>query len=42
MLLAMDEVNRGGGVLGRPLALAVQDVQNEPVAGVAALRSLVQ
>jgi Periplasmic binding protein len=42
MLLAMDEVNRGGGVLGRPLALAVQDVQNEPVAGVAALRKLVR
>ena len=42
MLLAMDEVNRGGGVLGRPLALAVQDVQNEPAAGVAALRKLVQ
>jgi len=42
MLLAMDGVNREGGVLGRPLALATQDVQNDPPAGVAALRKLVQ
>ena len=42
MLLAMDEVNREGGVLGRPLALATQDVQNEPAAGVVTLRKLVQ
>ena len=42
MLLAIDEVNRAGGVLGRSLALATQDVQNEPTAGVVALRKLVQ
>ncbi len=42
MLLAMDEVNREGGALGRPLALATQDVQNEPAAGVVTLRKLVQ
>lgn len=42
MLLAMDEVNRTGGVLGRSLALVTQDVQNEPAAGVIALRKLVQ
>jgi branched-chain amino acid transport system substrate-binding protein len=42
MLLAMDEVNRAGGVLGRSLTLATQDVQNEPAAGVVALRKLVQ
>lgn len=42
MLLAIDEVNRQGGVLGRPLALIVRDVHNDPPAGVAALRELVQ
>ena len=42
MLLAMDEVNQDGGVLGRPLQLAVRDVQNDPQDGVAALRSLVE
>jgi branched-chain amino acid transport system substrate-binding protein len=42
MLLAVDEVNREGGVLGRPLALAARDVQNDPTAGVAALRELVE
>jgi branched-chain amino acid transport system substrate-binding protein len=42
MLLAIDEVNRGGGVLGQPLALAVDDVENDPSAGVAALRELAQ
>jgi branched-chain amino acid transport system substrate-binding protein len=42
MLLAIDEVNREGGVLGRALALAVQDVPNDPAAGLAALRKLVQ
>ena len=40
MLLAMDEVNRAGGVLGRPLALVTRDVQNDPPAGVAALQEL--
>ncbi len=42
MLLAMDEVNRAGGVLGRPLALVARDVQNDPPTGDAALRDLVQ
>ncbi|MGH8057388.1 MAG: ABC transporter substrate-binding protein [Candidatus Entotheonellia bacterium] len=42
MLLAMDAVNRDGGLLGRSLALVTQDVQNDPAAGVAALRKLVQ
>jgi branched-chain amino acid transport system substrate-binding protein len=42
MLLAMDEVNHAGGVLGRQLSLVVRDVQNDPPAGVAALRELVQ
>jgi len=42
MLLAIDEVNREGGVLGRPLAIAVEDIENDPVAGVAALQELVQ
>jgi branched-chain amino acid transport system substrate-binding protein len=42
MLLAIDEVNRDGGVLGRPLALAMEDVENDPLAGVAALQALVQ
>jgi branched-chain amino acid transport system substrate-binding protein len=41
MLLAIAEVNQDGGVLGRPLALAVRDVPNDPPAGVAALRELV-
>ncbi len=42
MLLAIDEVNREGGVLGRPLALVVDDVENDPLAGVAVLQALVQ
>lgn len=42
MLLAMDEINRAGGVLGRPLALVVRDVSNDPSAGVEALRELAQ
>ena len=36
MLLAIEEVNRAGGVLGRQLALAVRDVPNDPAAGVVA------
>jgi branched-chain amino acid transport system substrate-binding protein len=42
MLLAADEVNGGGGVLGRPLSVVVRDVPNDPRAGVAALRELVE
>jgi branched-chain amino acid transport system substrate-binding protein len=37
-----DEVNRGGGVLGRPLALVVDDIENDLLAGVAVLQELVQ
>jgi branched-chain amino acid transport system substrate-binding protein len=42
MLLAIDEVARQGGVLGRPLTLVARDVQNDPAAGVVALRELAQ
>jgi len=42
MLLAVEEINREGGVLGRPLALVARDVQNDPPAGVAALQELVE
>jgi branched-chain amino acid transport system substrate-binding protein len=42
MLLAIDEVNAAGGVLGRPLELITRDVQNDPRAGVDALRELVE
>jgi branched-chain amino acid transport system substrate-binding protein len=42
MLLAIDEVNQAGGVLGRPLVLVARDVPNDPAAGVAALRDLVE
>jgi branched-chain amino acid transport system substrate-binding protein len=41
MLLAIDEINRSGGVLGRPLELLARDVQNDPRAGVEALRELI-
>jgi branched-chain amino acid transport system substrate-binding protein len=41
MLLAINEVNARGGVLGRPLALVTRDVPNDSQAGVAALRELV-
>ncbi|MBI3325342.1 MAG: ABC transporter substrate-binding protein [Nitrospinae bacterium] len=42
MLLALDELNRDGGVLGRPLALLARDVPNDPQAGVVALRELLE
>jgi len=42
MLLAMDSVNENGGVLGRPVALVVKDVQNNQEEGVAALKDLVE
>lgn len=42
MLLAIAEINQSGGVLGRPLELVTRDVQNDPEAGVAALRELVE
>ncbi len=41
MLLAIDDVNRAGGVLGRPLALVARDVPNDRDAGVAALQELI-
>ncbi|HXH13655.1 MAG TPA: ABC transporter substrate-binding protein [Alphaproteobacteria bacterium] len=41
MLLALDEINRDGGILGRQLTLVVRDVDNDPAAGVAALQELV-
>jgi branched-chain amino acid transport system substrate-binding protein len=42
MQLAIDDINRAGGVLGRPLELLARDVQNDPQAGVQALRALVR
>jgi branched-chain amino acid transport system substrate-binding protein len=42
MLLAIDEVNASGGVLGRPLEVVARDVANDPVAGVTALKELAQ
>lgn len=42
MLLAIDEVNQAGGVLGRPLELVVRDVQNDADLGVAALAELAE
>jgi len=42
MLLAAAELNAAGGVLGRPLAVVARDVPNDPPAGVAALRELVE
>src|SRR5512133_310625 len=41
MLLAADEINRSGGVLGRPLEVVARDVANDPEAGVTALREMV-
>lgn len=41
MVLAMDEINAAGGVLGRPLTLVTRDVANDPQAGVAALQELI-
>jgi branched-chain amino acid transport system substrate-binding protein len=41
MLIAMDEINAAGGVLGRRLELVTRDVHNDPPAGEAALRDLV-
>jgi branched-chain amino acid transport system substrate-binding protein len=41
MTLAVNEINRTGGVLGRPLAIVTRDVQNDPPAGAAALQDLV-
>jgi branched-chain amino acid transport system substrate-binding protein len=42
MLLAMDEINTDGGVLGRPMELRARDVPNNPEKGIEALRDMVQ
>jgi branched-chain amino acid transport system substrate-binding protein len=42
MLLAADEINKSGGVLGRPLEIVARDVANDPQAGVTALKELAQ
>lgn len=42
MLLAADELNGNGGLLGRPVQVAVRDVQNDPGRGVEALRELAE
>ena len=42
ILLAMDEINAQGGVLGRPLELVVRDVPNDPAGGITALQELVE
>jgi branched-chain amino acid transport system substrate-binding protein len=42
MLLAIDEINQDGGVQGRPLELVTRDIQNDPEAGVTALREMVE
>jgi len=40
--LAADDVNRHGGVKGRPVQLDIEDTQATPQGGIAALRKLVQ
>jgi len=40
--MAVDEINRAGGVLGRPLELVVEDNRGEVEAGIAAAERLVQ
>ena len=40
--LAVDDVNRHGGVHGRPVQLDVEDTQATPQGGIAALRKLVE
>ncbi len=40
MQIAAEEINRAGGVLGRPLQLVVQDDEGRPPAGVAAANKL--
>lgn len=42
MQLAIEEVNRTGGVFGRPLRLVTRDVQGGPTEGAAALRELAE
>jgi len=40
VLLAADEINTAGGVLGRPLALLVEDSESDVAAGAAAARKI--
>ncbi|GLS53831.1 ABC transporter substrate-binding protein [Methylobacterium gregans] len=40
--LAIDEINKGGGVLGRPLELVARDDEANPSKGVLAARELIQ
>jgi branched-chain amino acid transport system substrate-binding protein len=40
--IAVDRINRAGGIHGHPLQLAVEDSQGTPLGGVAAMRKLVQ
>lgn len=40
-ILAVEEINEGGGILGRPVDLIVRDDKSEPADGVAAMRDLV-
>ena len=40
--IAVDEINRAGGVSGHPLQLIIEDTQGGPQGGVAAMRKVVQ
>jgi branched-chain amino acid transport system substrate-binding protein len=40
--VAVDEVNKAGGIKGRPLQLVTEDTQGTPQGGVAAMRKLVE
>lgn len=40
--LAVEEINKAGGVKGRPLQLVIEDTQGTPEGGVAAMRKLAQ
>jgi branched-chain amino acid transport system substrate-binding protein len=42
MKLAIDDINKGGGVDGHPLELDVADTQGTPAGGIAAMRKVVQ
>jgi ABC-type branched-subunit amino acid transport system substrate-binding protein len=39
---SVDDINKAGGIKGRPLALSVEDTAGTPQGGVAAMRKLVQ
>lgn len=42
MVIAAEDVNRAGGIKGRPLQLLFEDSKGTPEAGIAAMRKLVQ